>query len=190
MVKKYVEIVMKGSFDLIKGFVYGFMEGRGISGDAIFEREHHVRTEPALVSLLRTVHVKEDQVHMIIGEGFYQVLKEAIDGKSHQTDLTIISEKEIKGAQFEISFDVYSKEIADEIKNYFSDLPQNVSLEGYDPEEIVREKEGTSMGYAPLHSYELHGSGILRGPAKSVIDLYDTLDQNELIKLSNIELEF
>lgn len=37
MNKKYYEVVVEGSFDLMKGFVLGFLEGKGIQGEAIFE---------------------------------------------------------------------------------------------------------------------------------------------------------
>ena len=48
MRKKWYEIIIEGSFDLIKGFVIGFFEGRKIGGAIIFEREHHVKREDGL----------------------------------------------------------------------------------------------------------------------------------------------
>jgi len=35
----YVEVVLEGSVELIKGFVVGFLEGRGIQGKAVFEED-------------------------------------------------------------------------------------------------------------------------------------------------------
>jgi len=48
MRKKWYEIVIQGSFDLIKGVIIGFFEGRKITGAIIFEREHHVKREGGL----------------------------------------------------------------------------------------------------------------------------------------------
>ncbi len=45
MLGSYYEVDVEGSFDLIKGFVLGFIEGRQIEGEAIFGEEHHVANE-------------------------------------------------------------------------------------------------------------------------------------------------
>ena len=42
MNSEYCEMVIEGSLDRIRGFVIGFLEGRGIQGEAIFEEDHHV----------------------------------------------------------------------------------------------------------------------------------------------------
>jgi len=43
MTKKYYEVAVEGSLDLIRGFVLGFLQGRGIEGEAVFSVERHVR---------------------------------------------------------------------------------------------------------------------------------------------------
>jgi hypothetical protein len=190
MRKKYYEIVIEGSFDLIKGFIIGFFEGRRITGAIIFEREHHVKREDGLEHLLRAIHVEEDRVHMIMGKRTFRILDQALNNRKHEIPLKVFSEKEIVRAHFNFTYAAYAKRFGNELKELFSNLPEGVRLEGYQPEEIKRETKGTTVGYAPLHKYEIRAKGRVSGPAHEVIDFYDKTEHNDWIDSEEIELEF
>jgi hypothetical protein len=190
MRKKYYEIVIEGPFDLIKGFIIGFFEGRKIGGAIIFEREHHVKREDGLEHLLRAIHVEEDRVHILMSERTFRMLDQALNNRKHGVPLKIVSKKEIVRAHFNFTYTAYAKRFGDELKNLFGKLPQGVRLEGYQPDEIERETKDSTAGYAPLHKYEIKAKGRVSGPAKGVIDFYDRLEHNKLIELEEIELEF
>jgi len=190
MRKKYYEIVIEGPFDLIKGFIIGFFEGRKISGAIIFEQEHHVKQEDGLEHLLRAVHIEEDRVHILMSERTFRMLNQALNNRKHGVPLKIVSKKEIVRAHFNFTYAAYAKRFGDELKNLFGKLPQGVRLEGYQPEEIERETKDSTAGYAPLHKYEIKAKGRVSGPAKGVIDFYDRLEHNKLIEFEEIELEF
>jgi len=190
MRKKWYEIVIEGSFDLIKGFVIGFFEGRKIGGAIIFEREHHVKREDGLEHLLRAIHIEEDRVHILMSERTFRMLDQALNNRKHGVPLKIVSKKEIVRVHFNFTYAAYAKRFGDELKNLFGKMPQGVRLEGYQPEEIERETKDSTAGYAPLHKYEIKAKGRVSGPAKGVIDFYDRLEHNKLIELEEIELEF
>jgi hypothetical protein len=190
MRKKWYEIVIEGSFGLIKGFVIGFFEGRKIGGAIIFERQHHVKREDGLEHLLRAIHVEEDRVHILMSERTFRMLDQALNNRKHGVPLKIVSKKEIVRAHFNFTYAAYAKRFGDELKNLFGKLPQGVRLEGYQPDEIERETKDSTAGYAPLHKYEIKAKGRVSGPAKGVIDFYDRLEHNKLIELEEIELEF
>jgi len=190
MRKKWYEIVIEGSFDLIKGFVIGFFEGRKIGGAIIFEREHHVKREDGLEHLLRAIHIEEDRVHILMSERTFRMLDQALNNRKHGVPLKIVSKKEIVRVHFNFTYAAYAKRFGDELKNLFGKMPQGVRLEGYQPEEIERETKDSTAGYAPLHKYEIKAKGRVSGPAKGVIDFYDRLEHNALIELEEIELEF
>lgn len=190
MRKKLYEIVMEGTFDLIQGFIVGFLEGRKIEGAIIFEREHHVKRESKLDQILRAIHIEEDRVHLIIDEAIYRLLCEALNNRKHMIKLKVVSEREIIKAHFNFTYAAYAKRFGDELKNLFSNLPAGIRLEDYKPEEIERRtKEGTA-GYAPLHKYEIRAKGRVSGPAHEVIDFYDKIEHNGWIEPEEIELEF
>jgi hypothetical protein len=189
MRKKWYEIVIEGSFDLIKGFIVGFFEGRRITGAIIFEREHHVKREGELEHLLRAIHVEEDQVHMIMGKRTFRILDQALNNRKHEIPLKVVSEKEIVRAHFNFTYAAYAKRFGNELKELFGDLPEGVRIEEYQPKEIERETQDSTAGYAPLHKYEIKAQGRVSGTAKDVIDFYDRLEHNELIELEEIELD-
>jgi len=190
MRKKYYEIVIEGPFDLIQGFIIGFLEGKKIEGAIIFEREHHVKRESKFEQLLRAIHIEEDRVHLIINEAIYQLLCEALNNRKHMIKLKVVSERKIIKAHFNFAYAAYAKRFGDELKNLFSTLPAGVRLEGYKPEEIERETKDSTDGYAPLHKYEIRAKGRVSGPANEVIDFYDKIEHNDWIEPEEIELEF
>jgi len=190
MRKKYYEIVIEGPFNLIQGFIIGFLEGRKIEGAIIFEREHHIKRESKLEQLLRVIHVEEDRAHMIIDEAIYRLLCEALNNRKHMIKLKVVSEREIIKAHFNFSYAAYAKQFGDELKNLFSKMPEGVQIEGYRPEEIERQIKESTVGYAPLHKYEIRAKGRVSGPAHEVIDFYDKIEHNDWIELEEIELEF
>jgi len=190
MRKKWYEIVIEGSFGLIKGFVIGFFEGRKVGGAIIFERQHHVKREDGLEHLLRAVHIEEDRVHILMSERMFRMLDQALNNRKHGVPLKIVSKKEIVRAHFNFTYAAYAKRFGDELKNLFGKLPQGVRLKGYQPKEIERETKDSTNGYAPLHKYEIKAKGRVSGPAKGVIYFYDRLEHNKLIELEEIELEF
>jgi hypothetical protein len=187
---KWYEIVIEGSFGLIKGFIVGFFEGRKITGAIIFEREHHVKREGELEHLLRAIHIEEDRVRILMGKRTFRILDQALKNRKHEIPLKVVSEKEISRAHFNFSYAAYAQEFGNELKELFSSLPEGVRLAGYQPEEIERQIKDGTAGYAPLHKYEIKAQGRVSGPAKGVIDFYDRLEHNALIELGEIELEF
>jgi hypothetical protein len=188
MRKKWYEIVIEGSFDLIQGFIIGFLEGRKIEGAIIFEREHHLKREGKLEQLLRAIHIEQDRVHLIIDEAIYGLLREALTHRRHMIDLKVVSEREIVNAHFNFTYAAYAKGYGDALKELLSTLPEGVHLEGYKPQEIERGTKDSTAGYAPLHSYEIRAKGRVSGPAKEVIDFYDNIEHTEWIELGEIEL--
>ena len=190
MRKKYYEIVIEGPFDLIKGFIIGFFEGRKIGGAIIFEREHHVKREDGLEHLLRAIHIEEDRVHILMSERTFRILDQALNNRKHMIKLKVVSEKEIVRAHFNFTYAAYAKRFSNELKELFSNLPEGVRLEGYQPDEIERETKDSTAGYAPLHKYEIKAKGRVNGPAHEVIDFYGKIEHNDWIEPEEIELEF
>jgi hypothetical protein len=61
MVRQDFELGVEGQFDLIKGFVLGFLEGKGIRESAVFSRDHHGKGDSDLKHVLRALAGKEYQ---------------------------------------------------------------------------------------------------------------------------------
>jgi hypothetical protein len=189
MIKKYCEVVLEGSFDLIKGFVLGYLEGSGIKGEAIFEAEHHIENESKFGQLLRFIGAKGDRTNLLVGSGLHDLLREAIEKRNLQNDLKIVSAREITEATFEFSYHAYSRKLGEELKTLFGSLPPGVRIEkGRGPKETVNPEGKGVEAYAPLHEYEIEAKGEIHGPVKEVINLYGEAEHKDMVELGSIKL--
>ncbi|MGB4549457.1 MAG: hypothetical protein WBI10_11115 [Syntrophales bacterium] len=190
MTETYYEVVVEGSFDLIKGFVLGFLQGRRIEGEAVFSAERHIRRSEGVIQLLRQLTRRGNKSSIIIGRGVGRLLREALERIGDDLDLKVLSVREIKSAHFDFEFRTYAKKAGESLEETFRKLPPGVTLEGFDLKEDVHPEAKGVEAYAPLHHYEIRGKGRVAGDAKAVIDFYDRIEHNELIKLGDIRLEF
>jgi len=191
MTKSYYEVILKGSFDLIKGFVLGYLEGKGIKGEAIFGQEHHVENESKFGQLMRLIGVKGDETRCIVGAGIHNLLKEAISNRQDELDIKILSVRGITDAHFDFTYKAFAKEFGDKLKELFGNLPEGLEIEpDYKPKETITPEAKGIETYAPLHDYEIEANGRIHGPIKAVIDFYGEVEHNALVELGDIKLEF
>ena len=190
MNKEYCEVVVEGSLDLVRGFVVGFLEGKGLQGEAIFGEDHHVENEGRFGQLLRLIGVKGDRVHLIVGVGFHKLLEEALERRKGELALKIISEKKIKQASFEFHYRAYTRELGDELMGLFGDLPGGLQVKDYKPRETVLPEAKGVEAYAPLHEYEVKASGTISGPVRDVVDFYGGAEHHDMVELDAIRLEY
>jgi len=191
MNKNYYEVIVKGSYDLAKGFVLGFMEGRAIEGEAIFEEEQHIKVEGTLAQLIRISGIKGRTLHVIVGSGFYDLISEAFQHVQDRMDLEVESVRVITDAFFDFHYKAFTRELGDELQGLFDALPEGLNIEGkYAPKESL-DPEGKGIEtYAPLHDYELTASGQIHGPAKEALDFYRRLELYDMVELGEINLKY
>ncbi len=189
MAKKYCEFVVEGSFDFIRGFVLGFFEGRGIQGDAVFEREHHVEHETKFGQLLRMIRIKENHAYLIVDSEVHGMIQEAIEKRNLKNDIKIVSMREITQAYFEFSYHIYSRTLGEELKTFFGSLPPGLRIEkGDGPKETVNPEGKGIEAYTPLHEYEIEAKGEIHGPVGVVLNLYSKIEHKDMVELGNIKL--
>ena len=189
MNERYFEVTVEGSVDLVKGFVAGFLEGRGIAGDVFFGDEYHVETENPVGLLMRLTGIREKTCTVIVGAGLSDLLGAALRKRRSIVPLRILNVRPIVSAGFDVHIRTYSQEIGSELKDMLNHLPEGVIREpGFDLQEtFVPEGKGLEA-YAPLPDYELHGTGRISGDAKSVFDLFHQLGRLEVVELGEMEL--
>ncbi|MCD6487583.1 MAG: hypothetical protein J7K35_09720 [Syntrophobacterales bacterium] len=191
MNREYCEMVVEGSLDLVKGFVIGFLEGKGIQGEAIFGEDHHVQNEGKLGHMLHLVGMKGNRLHIIIGNCSQQrLLKDAMERRKEEIDLKLVSEKKIVQASFVFRYRAYTKDLGDELKELFDGLPEGLQIEDYEPKETVYPEGRGIEAYAPLHEYEVKAGGRIYGFAGDVINFYSRAERHGMVKLDDIKLEY
>ncbi len=190
MTERCCELVVEGHVDLIKGFIVGFLKGKGMRGGALFARDHHVRDDTELRHFFRLLTGHEDQVHVLVDESLCQPLEDAFANVHEALPLELVSAREVAGARFSFAYEAYAKEAGDELKGLFTNLPEGVSIVGYEVKEEVDPGAKGIEAYAPLHHYQIKATGRITGAVKAVIDFYDRLDQHALVAPEEIVLEF
>jgi hypothetical protein len=190
MKRQYFEAVVEGVFDLIKGFVLGFLEGQGIPSGALFAREHHVKGDTELRHVFRLLTGQEDQVRVLVDGDVCRSLKEAIANVEEILPIKLVAVKEIASAHFSFTYEAFSKQMGDELRGLFTNPPEGVSVSDYVVEEKV-DPEGKGIeAYAPLHDYEVKARGRITGPVRPVVDFYDRLELHPLVSPEEIVLEY
>ena len=191
MNESFFEVTIEGSLELMRGFVAGFLEGRGVAGDVFFGDDYHIDGESPAGLLLRLTGVRGKTCTVIVGAGLHDLLAPALEKRRRVVPLKILKVREVIDASFEVSFRTYSREVGTEIKGLLENLPEGVSREAAFKMHEVFDPEGKGVdAYAPLHEYELDGKGWISGPVKSVFGLYHQLGRLDVAELEDMELTY
>jgi len=191
MNESYFEVIIGGSSDLLKGFVVGFLEGRGVEGDIFFGEDCQIKKESPVGLLMRLTGTRDKSCTVIVGAGLHKLLTAALEKRQHVIPLHIVQVHEINAASFDVRFKTYSKEVGKEINNLLTHLPDGVTREsGFEMHEKLTPEGRGIDAYAPLHEYELNGKGRISGSVKEIFDLYCQLGSYEVVELGDMELAY
>jgi hypothetical protein len=187
----YTEIMIKGEPALIKGFVIGFLEGRGDKGDTFVEEECLIEEDSPLSMVLHFFTGHPHLVPVIAETGMVESLCKALQNRKEEIPSEVMSMRAVTGAFFEFKYKTFSEEVGKSILAFFSNLPDGVRVkEGYKPvEKIIPEGKGVEA-YTPLHDYELKGSGVVQGGVKEIYRLYCRAGLFEVVELGKLTLEY
>lgn len=190
----YRELVISGSFALVKGFLRGYRHGAGLEFGYFFHGRSGIRRE-TLAELLKEALELDSYVHVCMQGDAVEGFKRAVREAGSAVGIQVKEERAITGARFDFSFSINNRQAAADVKAVLSDLPPGVRLDGYEPverEESVAES-GSTAGYAPLHEYTFRGHGRVVGDFPGVMELYlkaKRLPGQEVLLMGEMRLEF
>jgi len=193
MQEDYTELVVEGSFALVKGFLIGFRYGSGNEFNYFFHHKSGIRRD-TLAELLKEILDMDNYVHLCLEKNIVDIFKQAVLKAKPLIGIDVKKERQIKEARFNFSFSINNREAAERIKEMLNKLPPGVELEDYQPqEESHPEGEGGTGGYAPLHPYSFKSDGTVKGNFGAVMELFlkaKRMPESELMFLSEIVLGF
>ena len=191
MQKSFSELVIEGQFVLVKGFIMGFLHGSDQEFDYFFHRKHGIRRE-TFKEFIKELFEFESHVHVCLDNNIIPKFLKAIEKSEEKIGLEIKSVKAINSANFTFSFEIFNKELADDIKIVFENSPAGVKVMDYKPiEEVANDAVGVE-GYAPVHSFVARGNGTAEGNFHDIMELYLNIKRSkgsESIMCSEINLE-
>ena len=192
MQAKFTELVVSGSFALVKGFLLGFKGGSEADFDYFFHRKSGIRRD-TLAELLKEVLDLDNYVHLCLEDTVVPAFKRAVAEAEPLVGIRIKNERPVKEARFDFSFVIKNREAAEKVKQVLAELPEGVELLDYEPVEETHDDKTGIGGYAPEFPYQFKGSGTVRGEFGGVIELFLTakrMPEGQLVLLNDIALGF
>ncbi len=191
MQKSFSELVIEGQFVLVKGFIMGFLHGSDQEFDYFFHRKHGIRRE-TFKEFIKELFEFESHVHVCLDNNVVPKFLKAIEKSEEKIGLEVRSVRSISSANFTFSFEIFNKELAEDIKNVFENSPAGVKVMDYKPiEEKTNDAVGVE-GYAPVHSFVARGSGKAEGNFHDIMELYLNIKRShgsESVMCSEINLD-
>lgn len=167
----WIEVLIEGPKEVAKAFVIAFLRGRGTAGPVV-DLEHEgfdcESLTERLGDLLRPGH---NVSHLLVSAADLPSVRDAVgEASAQEIDAKVVEERNIAEARFEYEVHVFAPDLAARIRPIFAALPPGVVLEPVQEFEERRDDEVRAAGmYAPVHRFELRGSGVARGEPLGVV---------------------
>ena len=173
MTKSFCELVVEGPFILVKGFLMGFWSTADPQPRYFFHRKAGIRRE-TLRDVLSELFEWENLVHICLEEDAVPAFEAAIDRSKSVIGISIRSTRRIRAAAYDFSFQVFNRDLAQECRSIFSEVPEGVELVGHDPKEEIQDEDRdySLSGYGGMHPYAYFGKGAVRGDCGGVVEFY------------------
>lgn len=188
----FYELVIQSPFLLIKGFLMGFMYGRGPEFPYFFHRKAGIRRE-TLGEVIREYLSLDNYTHLCLPEKVVPDFVAALERAEPKIGVRVVKKRKIKEAEFRFGFEIYSEDQAAECKALFAKMPKGVSLLNYNPVEIKDEHIRGIKEYAPSHPYIFRGQGLVKGDFEPLVDFYLKCKRSgvrDFLLCSEIRLEY
>ncbi len=185
---RYYEFVVEAPLMLVKGFVLGWLKGRGKENEVYFSKKLGIERSTLMEAVREWLGI-ENLTHFVIPEYLKDELKQAIEEMSVRLGMTIKSLRLIKGARIEFDFHIFNQEIAQQLKELLKAIPKDY-LKELKEREVYEEDADQAELYAPLHPYEYHGHAVIEGSFKPLIDYYVKLKEMPQVYEKPLKLIF
>lgn len=189
---KYYELIIRSPFLLVKGFLMGYMHGRGESFKYFFHRKAGIRRE-TLGEILKEYLTIDNYTHLCLPEDVTEHFVTALKRAEPTIGITVEKKRPIAGAEFTFSFDLYNENQIRQCKELFEDIPAGVELINFHPLERRDVKLKGIKEYAPMHPFIYQGQGTAQGDFEAIVDFYLKIKRSELadfILCSEIRLHY
>ncbi len=167
MITTFSELVIEGSFPLVKGFLMGFRSGMGNPFEYFFHRKTGIRRE-TLKDVLGELFDLENLVHVCVENRVVEALQQAVVEAEPAIGIRLNSATVIHTAEFGFALEVYNQDMIRECRFLTEDLPDGVEL---DAVEIERESTPRS-GHLPAQPLRYAATGRVCGDFGGVIKHY------------------
>lgn len=186
---KLFSIVIKNNTKLVQGLMIGFVAGRGKNERIYHGKDYDIKPVHLQSSIIELLGLGGQYTHYIIQESLVKPVSDLVKSLEEDCGISLESVEEIDHLEFHFELKIYSKEIGERVLEIFRNKEDDITIAGFEPEEIVREDaEGPEL-YSPEHDYELTGEGDAQGHVQSLLSFYYRLKEIEQVHQSEITLK-
>ncbi len=174
MASSSIEVLLEGPKGVAKAFVVAYLHGKGFKDSVVDLEAEDFDCETLLERLGEFLRPGHNIGHLLVASTAASATRDAVgEANAEGIETRILEERPIAEARFEYDVLVYFPVLAQRIRDLFVDLPPGVVVE---PEEAFEERrieeEATGGMYAPVHRFEFHGSGVVRGEPFGVVRVW------------------
>lgn len=190
MSNRFHEMIVRGSRGRTRGFLEGYLAERAIERPMIVADEEGFACETFRERVRDLLRPDHETLHLLVPAGLAGTIRRTIAAAVEAgVEAEIVGEREVEGARFAFRFRVYSRKAAIRVRSHFESLPEGVRLDpATEFEEIVDPHAKGIEGYAPVHEYELRGTGSVEGTIPGVLEVHRRCRDDELVDAESIEI--
>ena len=180
-------IMIEGHDRAVRAFVTGFLADRRLASTAVVFGDDVGLERESVHERLRAL-LKGGHHAVLVPDDVASALADALARGGGAVGMRIADRHPLTGASFRFSVEVYSREVATQIRLALRALPPGVRFEQQsEHEEEHADAKGVEL-YAPEHHYAYRASGTLVGPVAGVLDVRRGLGEIEAVTLAPLHL--
>jgi hypothetical protein len=183
MALSYRELVIQGSEDALRGFLWGFSTAKNIRHGLIFCDDNPINTH----HLREILKLHPNYQHVVTRAAYHKSLVAAL--KATPMAFKIVSDKAVRKASFEFEFETSNKDVARSIKRLLARPPAGSKVVDYKPREIMDPSAKGVELYSPVHDYVFSGKGRIEGNIEKLLEIYKKFSAHEFIETEHIDIK-
>jgi hypothetical protein len=190
MGQTFVEVVLEGPRGRARGFVEGYLAGRGVEARLLDAEEEGFERETLREHLREVLHPGAEVLHLLVPAGALEEVREAAETAAGRgIGLAIRKIRPLVGASVAFTLEGFSPEHGRRVLALLADLPEGVALRRERPFEERLDPDARGIeAYSPAHEYELRGKGTVEGDLEGVLSVHRRLREESAVRLGRAEL--
>lgn len=196
MDRRFRVLLVHGPYPLVRGYVAGFLAGRGLSGKIYFCEKEKIEVdlgaeEGLAEKLAEWIGFHRDTTTAFaVEEKIHGPLMEALKAPDDALGVSVEISRSVARSRFDVRFETFSSEEGSEIRSLVEGPPKGVAAsDDFRIDEKIRATGKGVEAYAPEHEYELKGKGTFAGPLDEIVEFRRTLAGNPLVRCGAVKLE-
>jgi hypothetical protein len=182
------EIIIEGPKAAATAFVAGFLAGRGKATEEVVWEHEVGMTVDSMVGRIAAVFSAERHHGLYAPAALAGEIANAIEESGIAAELALERRRELERVTFEFEAEVFSEELAAELRGLLEDLPEGTAIEDLQTGQEVHPEAGGVELYSPQHDFTFRISGRVRGDGTALL-LLRRLHARDCVKLHGITLE-